>query len=461
MKKKVFAYLDKWHMLEPGMRILTGFSGGADSTALLQLLWEYGQERKISVCAVHVNHGIRGEEAKRDQQFCEYFCQERAIPLEIICRDVPQIARTQGISLEEAGRNVRYEVFEKVLFEKRADRVALAHHQNDQAETILFHQMRGTGLRGLRGMEPVRLPYIRPFLCVTRKEIESWLQKEGLAWVEDTSNQELDFTRNQIRHRVLYAMEEIRPGCAARMSGMAEQLSEIDDFLEQEARAAFHRCVREKTGTCRISIPVLERLHPALQKLVVLKCLERISGKRKDLESIHIEQILSLAKGRRGGRVTLPGGCVAVLGYEELVLKKGYGFSKTGEEVYCMPDDICLYMGSVFSFRLEERKKDDEIPVNRYTKWFDYDKIKDSIVLRTRRPGDYLEHEAGAHKKLKDYLIDSKIPREERDRCILLADGSHILWVVGMRISERYKVNENTKKILKVQMTESGGTKDG
>lgn len=461
MRKKVFAYLKKWHMVRPGMRILTGFSGGADSTALLQLLWEYGQACGISVCAVHVNHGIRGEEAVRDQRFCEAFCREREIPLKIVCKDVPRIARAQGISLEEAGRNARYEVFEKELHEKRADRVALAHHQNDQAETILFHQMRGTGLRGLRGMEPVRLPYIRPFLCVTKEEIVEWLQKEGLTWVEDTSNQAPDYTRNQIRHRVLSAMEEIRPGSAARMAGMAEQLLEIEDFLKQETLAAFDRCVCVGSGEYRILLPALERLHPALQKQVALTCLERVSGKCKDLESIHVEQVLLLAGGKRGSRVTLPGGCVAVLGYGELLLKKGYGLSRTEEEIYCMPDDICLYMGSVFSFRLEERKKDDEIPVNRYTKWFDYDKIKDSVVLRTRRPGDYLEHEAGAHKKLKDYLIDNKIPREERDQCILLADGSHILWVVGMRISERYKVRENTKRILKVQMTESGGAKDG
>ena len=145
-----------------------------------------------------------------------------------------------------------------------------------------------------------------------------------------------------------------------------------------------------------------------------------------------------------------------MLGYEELLLKKGYGQEKKEEEVYCAPDGEYHYMGATFRLTLENRKKIGEIPVNRYTKWFDYDKIKDNVVLRTRRPGDYLELAGGGHKKLKDYLIDCKVPREERDRCILLADGSHILWVTGMRISERYKVTEQTKRVLKVQMEHPG-----
>ena len=137
------------------------------------------------------------------------------------------------------------------------------------------------------------------------------------------------------------------------------------------------------------------------------------------------------------------------------MLKKGYGGEKSEEEVYCVPGGEYHYMGEIFCLTLENCEKIGEIPVNRYTKWFDYDKIKGNVVLRTRRPGDYLELSGGGHKKLKDYLIDCKIPREKRDRCILLADESHILWVAGMRISEGCKVTEGTKRVLKVQMRKS------
>lgn len=461
MQKKVFRYIEQWNMLSHGMRVLVGFSGGADSTALLQLLWEYGQEHGIKVRALHVNHGIRGDEAKRDQKFCEKFCQEREIPFRVISEDVPQIAARERISTEEAGRKVRYAAFEQALSEGFADRVALAHHQSDQAETMLFHLMRGTGIRGLRGMEPVRMPYIRPFLCVDRHEVEEWLSAKNISWVEDTTNRELEYTRNQIRHRILAPMEEIRQGSTAHMAGTAEKLLEVEDYLKQELERVRKEAVREEEGIYAISLEVFWKLHPLMQKMLVMACMEKLLGSRRNLEAVHVEQICSLACGRRGSRITLPGDCFAVLGYGELFLKKGYGVKISEEPVYCMPGGEYHYMGSTFRITLENRNKNEEIPVNRYTKWFDYDKIKHNIVLRTRQPGDYLELSGGARKKLKDYMIDCKVPREERDQRILLADGSHIIWIVGMRISEEYKVTEQTTWVLKVQKTEDGGTRHG
>jgi len=451
MQEKVINYLEQWNMLTSHMTVLVGFSGGADSTALLEFLWEYGKEHEITVRAVHVNHGIRGEEAWRDQSFCRQFCAERGIPFKAVFEDVPAAAMQEGISTEEAGRRVRYALFEKYLAEGLADRVALAHHQNDQAETMLFRLMRGTGLRGLRGMEPVRGAYIRPFLCVTRQEIEAWLLKKGISWVEDGSNQELAYTRNQIRHLVLSPMEQIRPGAAARMAETAERLLELEDFLNQEMAEAMEWCVSFENGQCQIRLEAFQRLHPALQKSLILHCLEQLLGDPHGLEAVHVQQVCALAGGRRGSRVMLPQKACAVLGYEELILKKDYGTEKTEEQVECIPPGEYEFLGEIFSFSVEKREKNEEIPVNRYTKWFDYDKIKHKIVLRTRQQGDYLSNAPGSHKKLKDYLIDCKIPREERDRCILLADGSHIIWVVGMRISEEYKVTEQTRRILRVQ----------
>ena len=461
MQKKVFTYMKQWNMVNRGMRILAGFSGGADSTALLQLLWEYAKEHEACVCALHVNHGIRGAEAERDQNFCEAFCRERDISFRVITANVPEIAAKEGISTEEAGRKVRYEAFEQALKEGFADRVALAHHQNDQAETMLFHLMRGTGIKGLRGMEPVRFPYIRPFLCVNRQEIENWLTGKKISWVEDSTNRELEYMRNQIRHQVLAPMEQMRPGSVSHMSATAAQLLEVEDYLEQEAKRWWTEAVSREKEAYAISLKTFEQMHPVMRKMVVMQCLEQVTGSRRNLEAVHIENVCRLADGKRGGRVTLPGNCFAVLGYENLLVKKGYGTENVQKPVYCRPDGEYQYMGEVFRFTLENCMGTEKIPLNCYTKWFDYDKIKNNVVLRTRQPGDYMELTGGIHKKLKDYLIDCKIPREERDQCILLADGNHIIWVTGMRISERYKVTENTRRILKVQKIEDGGTRDG
>lgn len=453
MQKKVSTYLKQWKMLSLETKVCVGFSGGADSTALLLLLWELG----YSVLAVHINHGIRGEEARRDQNFCENFCLERNIPIKVFEKDVPKIALERGISTEEAGRFVRYEIFEKLLKEGEVDRVALAHHKNDQAETMLFHLMRGTGLRGLRGMEPVRFPYIRPFLSVTREEIEAWLQKKGIVWVEDGSNYELEYSRNQIRHQVLAPMEQIRKGSIERMADTAVRLLELEDFLKQELEKQKGNCVKKEGGQIFILLTKFNKLHPILQKALVQECLEELLGGGKDLEAIHIEQVCALALGRSGSRLSLPQGFYAIRRYEELLLKHGYGVEKSKEAVYCEPVGEYHYMGEIFRFSLENWNKKEEIPVNCYTKWFDYDKMEQGVVLRNRLPGDYLETVKGSHKKLKDYLIDCKIPKEERDALILLADGSHIIWVVGMRISEHYKVTEQTRKVLKVQRIEDGG----
>ena len=463
MREKVFSCLEKWNMTEPGMRIVTGFSGGADSVALLYLLSEYRKRGQIEVSALHVHHGIRGETADRDQAFCEAFCREQEIPLTVIRKDVPVLAAQRHLSLEEAGREARYEAFEAYRKEYPGSRIALAHHQNDQAETMLFRLMRGTGLRGLRGMEPVRLPYIRPLLCVTKEEILEFLRSEGISWVEDESNQELSYTRNRIRHQILVPMEEICPGSVSRMARTAEHLREMEDYVQQETGNACRKYADVREQEIHIRLSAFSELHPAIQKRLVLSLLEQLLGSGRDLEAVHAEQMLLLTRGKRGGQISLPGGAVAELGYEELILKKPGGGGQAGlpdfQEEVRLPDEISVdapvtlsFGGETFLFSLEKAGEIKKIPNRCYTKWFDYDKMRHGVVLRTRRPGDCLANGENAHKKLKSYLIDSKVPREERDRLLLLADGSQVIWIVGMRISEDYKVTEKTKNILKVQI---------
>ncbi len=451
MYKKVTAYLERWNMVSAGDRVCVGFSGGADSMALLMCLWEYGKANQVVVYALHVNHGIRGEEADRDQRVCEEFCEDRGIELRVCYADVPALAREEGSGEEETGRKARYGFFEEELAAGRASKIALAHHRNDQAETMLFHLMRGSGLKGLRGMEAVRGAYIRPLLCVERGEIEKWLKAKGVCWAEDGSNRKLIYTRNRIRYQVLGPMEEILPGSAGQMAKAAERLWEIEDYLERECRRWREDCVRAAEGRFDICIRCFEKLHPAMQKLLVLQLLEELSGGARDLQEVHAKMVAGLLRAKRGSRVMLPGGVTAVLGYENIRLQRGYGSLDTWEPVACSPGERREFGGEIFLFSLRDRDFFEEIPVNCYTKWFDYDKIKNDLMLRTRLSGDYLEAAKGVKKKLNRYLIDEKVPREMRDRQILLADGSHIIWVVGMRISGHYKVTDKTRRILEVQ----------
>ena len=321
--------------------------------------------------------------------------------------------------------------------------------------------MRGTGLRGLCGMRPVNGNYIRPLLCVDRPQIEQYLLEEGIRWVEDGTNQELDYTRNQIRHGLLAPMERVMPGCVARMAGTAARLSEVESYLEQELHKAEEQYLQMEKDCIRIRLEAFDELHPAMQKMLVRRALEHLPGGLRDVEAFHVEQICLLAYGKRGSRILLPWKNTAVLEYDGIVLKQGYGINRDDGIIFCGRTGTYEFQGARYEVTVENRDKNQEIPVNCYTKWFDYDKIRQEVVLRTRRPGDYLSTGPGAHKKLKDYLIDNKVPRESRDGLTVLADGNHILWVVGMRISEEYKITEQTKIVLKIQQIRDGGIKDG
>lgn len=256
------------------------------------------------------------------------------------------------------------------------------------------------------------------------------------------------------------------------MARTAEQLRETEEYLLKETEKACALYAQIQTEEIRIRLTAFEELHPAMQKRMVLSLLEQLMGSGKDLEAVHAEQLVSLAHGKRGGRTSLPGGAYAELGYKDLLLrrksrKKTLAECQEEAEI-CLPENFSeqpraefVFGGETFLFSLEKAGKMKKIPNRCYTKWFDYDKIRQEVVLRTRRPGDYLSTGPGAHKKLKDYLIDNKVPRESRDGLTVLADGNHILWVVGMRISEEYKITEQTKIVLKIQQIRDGGIKDG
>ena len=205
---KVRKFMEKHHMIGQGDFIAVGVSGGADSVCLLLLLCELKQEYDLELCAVHINHGIR-REAFKDQEFVENLCRRRKVPWITFSEDVKGIAEKQSMSLEEAGRMIRYRCFRKVLDMHGGGKIAVAHHQNDQAETMLYRMSRGTGIQGLKGMEAVRADVIRPLLCLKKEEILAYLKEKGQDWMEDASNEDNTFARNKIRNQVIPALTKV------------------------------------------------------------------------------------------------------------------------------------------------------------------------------------------------------------------------------------------------------------
>ncbi len=459
VEQKVMAFVKKHDMIAPHQGILIGLSGGADSVALLEVLCHMRKTWDLKLAAVHVHHGIR-KEAQQDADFCEALCKERQIAFYCEYVDVPKLAKEEKLTVEEAGRKARYILFEQYRQKLHLDAVAVAHHQNDQAETMLFQLFRGTGLRGMSGIPVKRDTIIRPLLAVNRTEIEAYLKQKNRSFVTDATNLMDVYTRNKIRQHILPVAEEIAPKAVENMNRTGEQLGEIFDFMQKQAREflAQHSNQEQANGKLTIALQPFAALHPALQKMIIIEAMECAFDSRKDITQKHIEAILQLLEKEGEKTIQLPKQCQVVKQYEQFIFEQQFQNSEDSigaelpieihpNQIYLLPDGRTLQTSLIFSNNLEN------IPKNDCTKWFDYDKIRSVLMLRNREQGDFLTiNDNGSKKKLQDYLVNEKVPKSERDKLLVLADGSHIVWVPGMRISAYYKVTPQTNHILQVYM---------
>lgn len=470
MFNRVKEYINQYKMIEEGDRVAIAVSGGADSVCLLYMLSEIGKGIDINLLVIHINHGIRGEEAKLDEEYVENVA--NALKLEYICfhKDVPAIARTENLSEEEAGRNVRYQSFFRVALDKQCNKIAIAHNKNDIAETVLFNLFRGSGIKGLSGILPVSdriyknksYRIIRPLLCLEREEIELYLSNKNISYQIDKTNLGYDYSRNKIRNHILsYAKDEINSNAVSHIVRASLQLQEIDKYIELLADAKYNEIVKEdEKGALYFDIGEFSELDIVIQKEVIRRAMMKLAGRLKDIEAKHVDQILSLMNKQVGKMVDLPYEMIAFKEYSSIKLYKGEYSNKDSAPISPVTINIpgqyyCQNINMILDVSIIRYNKNETVPKNGCIKWFDYDKIENTIVLRTRVKGDYIEiNDSAGRKKLKDYYIDQKIPRDERDLKLLIADGSHVMWVIGQgdRVSEKYKVNDNTTNILLMKL---------
>ncbi len=467
MVEKVLEYVKKYRMIEPGDTIVAGISGGADSVCLLFVLMEIREKIPFSIEAVHVNHMIR-QDAAADGAFVEGLCKKQGIPFRLVEEKVRERAKAHGVSEEEEGRKVRYGAFEAAL-NGRKGRIAVAHNRNDRAETMLFNLFRGTGLTGASGIHPVNGKIIRPLLCLGREEIEKWLEDKELPFCQDSTNQEDLYTRNRIRHHILtYAEKEVCEGAVRNMNRAADQLLCAQEYIDRQSGAALERCLEEGFGKGRIvlKLPALFREDPYLRSCILYESVALAAGQKKDITAAHIESMEQLFGGQGNGEIHLPYDLIVYKKYDLGMIqrkdkeeKENISISKKPETYeISVPSNLFLPGIGKVEFTVFSRKDSQNIPEKTYTKWFDYDKITSSIMFRTRRPGDYLTiNSRMGRKSLQDYFVNEKVPREVRDQIYVLAEGSHVIWIPGYRISEYYKIQENTRTVLQAVALEREG----
>lgn len=455
--KKVKSFCKTEGLIKNGDRIVVGISGGADSVCMLRVLCEMQKEIEISLYLIHIHHGIRGQEADRDAEMVRKLAERLSLPFRLVKKNVPKIAGEGGMTEEEAGRKVRYEAFESYRKELGADKIAVAHHEDDQAETVLFHLFRGTGPKGLSGMAPMRGHIIRPLLCVSRNEIENFAQECGLDYITDETNRIPDYTRNKMRLELIpYVKREINVRAVNHIAGAARKIGKWSLYMEEKGREAYARLVHRENGYSYLSLHAYKREEEVIRDEVVRLLFEEYIPGAKDIGEVHYAAIDNLAYGETGKRIRPA---------DDLEVLKEYRFLRFGppkriesEKVFHRCGIPSTYMVEkenekwIFSFYL--KKKEDlplQIPQKDYTKWFDYDMIKGSLTLRNPEPGDYFVlNEKGEKKKLGRYYSDRKIPEEKRAEQLVLAENNHVLWALPERISFAYRVTELTKNVLVV-----------
>lgn len=455
MLEKFLKTIHENQLIQKGEKIVIGVSGGPDSVCLLHLLWRIRKEFDLLLYSVHLNHQLRGKEAEEDAQYVQDICKRLEVPAFIYSRDVSRYSKERGISFEEAGREIRYQLFQEVLDKVGADKIAIAQNQDDQAETVLMRLIRGAGMEGLGAMDYIREDkIIRPLLDISRKEIEAYCSQYQLNPRVDRTNLESIYMRNRIRLELIpYIEKYFNPNIKATLCRTAKLLKEDNDLIESIVEENYFKIAQESKSQIRLKLSLLRTCPGAIQKRILRKALVQLSGELKNIGQVHIQNLIDLIySGKTGSRIDLPKGIVAILEYNHFLLQKKETLIKSKDFEYAIGVNERRWIEETHGYlscKILEREKGFEISSQRYQKHFDYDKVKKQLLVRNRRPGDrFVPLGLGGSKKLKDYFIDEKIPQKERERIPLLCDGDQIMWVIGYRMSERYKVDSDTKRIL-------------
>ncbi|HSW44080.1 MAG TPA: tRNA lysidine(34) synthetase TilS [Phycisphaerae bacterium] len=464
-------------MLARGNAVLVGVSGGADSMALLHLLCGPGREdeRSLKPHIVHVNHHLRGAEADEDAAFVTEAGRRLRVPCTVESIDVARLAEQEGGSVEEVGRRCRLETFERLCLKTGIRTVALGHHADDNAETILHRLIRGTGLRGLVGIRPVRplrhggdIRLIRPMLGFRRAEILDYLSREGIAFREDVSNRAVTYTRNRIRHELLPLLRErFNPQVEEALNRLAEQARGMQAYLTQTGERMLDALIVERDDRRLVlHCPPLVRKPRVIQTELIRRAILKSGFPEGELSYMHLNAVADLAAGTGGSKeLHLPAGLRVSRRYQKLVFEGSQPMSAAGP----LPSETRVAMEGVTQlpgFGLEitaERLPGDEATIAAhlgrsvergaycFEEWLDGDAVRPPLVARSRKPGDrFFPLGMTDLKKISDFLIDEKIDAASRERIVLLCDQLGPIWVVPLRIDERVRMTGATRNILKL-----------
>jgi tRNA(Ile)-lysidine synthase len=470
--RAVSRLLRKLGLVQNCQPLIVAVSGGPDSLALLLLLAELRQTLGLSLHVAHLDHGLRGQESQGDAQFVAETARRLNVPVTLERGDVESHRISRGLSLEEAAREVRYSFLSRVAAAQGAAAVALGHTADDQAETILMHLLRGSGLAGLTGMSPLaywpsphhsqRVALVRPLLKVTREETRSYCLWKGVTPRDDSSNLSLQFTRNRLRADLLPRLRSYNPRFQEALLRLGRSATHDQAYILEEAARARERLAVDSGEGITIERAGFVVLPPTLKRHLLRLIYQEIKGSSHGLEHQHLEGMVRLSQGGTGKEMHLPDGLVFSVGHDLVRLSFGGGRASdapviAGEYPLMVPDDIRI-PGWTIKSCLSQGKGASPY-TGAYAVRLDVGSVGRRLLVRGRRPGDRF-HPLGmtGSKKLQDFMVDAKVPREMRDRVPLVLSEKGIAWVVGHRIAHWARMGEDTVEVVELEFSPAPAT---
>jgi len=455
-EKEVLSTIREHQMISSGDKVIVAVSGGPDSVCLLGILSRLQELLNVTLVVAHLDHGLRPGEDQRETEFVETLARKLAIPC--IVESASQLKKAQGNSLEQRAREARYTFLEELLGTHQAQRVALGHNKNDHVETVLMHLLRGTGLAGLSGIPPVRESrYIRPLIRITREAILGYLREKDLSYMTDSSNLERDYLRNRIRLELIPALSAYQPRLLERVDDLAFICRQENQFMEKEAERHLAPIILSGSEQgLDISVEALQCLPLALQHRVIRAAIQKAKGNLRKVHLGHIRAILDLIENPKPqGNIDLPGHIVVKKRYTILRFSCGKDTSAS-DFLYTIEEPGRIHVHPIDCMITCEEVLPEDFTARDHTDWqcfLDLEALKWPLVVRNVRPGDTcMPLGLNGFKKVKDIFIDKKVPREERKRIPILESQGDIVWVGGIRVDHRYRVTEDTKRILRCKI---------
>jgi len=458
---KVRSTIKKYSMLEKGDEVIVAVSGGPDSVFLLHVLNELKKGLDLTLIVVHLDHCIRGMDSKRDCKFVENLARGLHLPFESKSVDVPAVKKAERVSTQQAARDVRYEFFSDMLKKYKAQKVALGHNADDQAETVLMRLIRGAGVKGLCGIPPIRDGvFIRPLIEIERSMIEGFLSKNRIEFVIDSSNKEDIYLRNKIRNILMpILIKEYNPGIVQNLIHTSEILRREDKFLDKLAFDSFSKTrVHNDNESLTLDVLHLRHMDESMQIRVLRKAIESFSCGLKRIGYKHIESIMRMLSRTDGNKsLNLPGGIYVERRYNEMMITR----REEKERPFCYSFSQVPHIArveeidKVIEFKVvQPNSKHLKFDIDPNVAFIDYGQIRYPVIIRNFKEGDRFQPMGmNGTKKLKDFFIDNKIPKSIRKEIPLLVFNDLIAWVIGLRIDHRVMVREYTREILEVRIS--------